>query len=42
MPLNDLIEVGVFTGKKDEEKTLSMRRERMTSEHATYTFVVEQ
>ncbi len=42
MPLNDLIEVGVFTGKKDEEKPLSMRRERMTAEHATYTFVVDQ
>jgi ABC-2 type transport system permease protein len=40
--LNDLIEVGVFTGKKDEEKPLQVRRERMTQEHATYTFVVDQ
>lgn len=42
MPLNDVIEVGVFTGKKDDEKTLSMRRERMSSAHGTYTFVVDQ
>lgn len=42
MALNDIIEVGVFTGKKDEEKTLSMRRERMTAEHATYTFITDQ
>ena len=42
MPLNDMIEVGVFSGKKDEEKTLSMRRERITSEHATYSFVVDR
>ena len=42
MPLNDIIEVGVFTGKKDEEKPLSMRRERMTSEHAVYSFVVDK
>ncbi|GAA3765535.1 M1 family aminopeptidase [Terriglobus aquaticus] len=42
MALNDVIEVGVFTGKKDEEKTLSVRRERMTAEHATYSFVVDQ
>jgi hypothetical protein len=40
--LNDVIEVGVFTGKKDEEKPLQVRRERMTQEHATYTFVVDQ
>ena len=42
MPLRDLIEIGVFTGKKDEEKTLAMRRERMTQEHATYSFIVDQ
>ena len=40
--LNDLIEVGVFTGKKDEEKPRDVRRERMTQEHTTYTFVVDQ
>lgn len=42
MPLDDVIEIGVFTGKKDEEKPLSMRRERMKSEHQTCTFVVDQ
>jgi ABC-2 type transport system permease protein len=42
MPLNDIIEVGVFTGRKDEEKPLALRRERITQEHATYSFVVDQ
>ena len=42
MPLNDYIEVGVFTGRKNEEKPLAIRREKMTQEHATYHFVVDQ
>jgi ABC-2 type transport system permease protein len=36
MPLDDYIEIGVFSGKKGEEKALSMRREKMTQAHATY------
>ena len=42
MPLNDFIEVGVFTGKAEQEVPLSVRRERMTQEHATYTFIVDK
>ncbi|HEY5256121.1 MAG TPA: M1 family aminopeptidase [Acidobacteriaceae bacterium] len=42
MPLADYIEIGVFTGKKDEEKPLYMQKEKMTQEHETYTVVVDQ
>lgn len=42
MPLNDVIEVGVFDGEKDDEKPISVRKERMTKEHATYTFIVDK
>jgi phosphoribosyl-dephospho-CoA transferase len=31
MPLNDLIDVGVFTGNKDHEKTLYLRKEKFTA-----------
>jgi hypothetical protein len=41
MSLSDYIEIGVFSGTKHDEKVLSMRRERMTQEHATYEFVVD-
>jgi ABC-2 type transport system permease protein len=42
MPLSDFIDIGVFTGKKDEEKPLVMRRERFTQEHRTFDIVVDQ
>ena len=42
MPLADYIDVGVFTGKKDEEKPLYMKREKFTQEHQTFTIVVNQ
>jgi hypothetical protein len=42
MPLNDYIEIGVFTGRKDEEKPLYMKKEKITQEHNTYTIVVDQ
>jgi ABC-2 type transport system permease protein len=32
MPLNDVIEVGVFDGAKDDETPIAVRRERMTKE----------
>ena len=41
MPLADYIEIGVFSGKKDEEKPLYMRKEKMTQERATYKVVVD-
>jgi len=42
MPLADYIEVGVFTGKKNEEKPLYMKKEKLTQEHQTFTIVVDQ
>src|SRR5579863_258170 len=35
MPLNDYIDIGVFTGKKDEEKPLSLKKEKFTQEQRT-------
>jgi len=42
MPLSDYIDIGVFTGKKDEEKPLYMRREKFTGEHHTFTILVDR
>ena len=39
MPLADFIDIGVFSGKKDEEKPLYMKREKITREHETFTIV---
>ncbi len=36
MPLADYIDIGVFTGKKDEEKPLYMQKEKFTQEHQTF------
>lgn len=42
MPLADFIDIGVFSGKKDEEKPLYMKREKITREHESFTIVVDQ
>jgi aminopeptidase N len=42
MALNDFIDVGVFTGKKDHEKVLSLKKERFTQEKQTFEIVVDQ
>jgi ABC-2 type transport system permease protein len=42
MPLADYIDIGVFTGKKDEEKPLYMGREKFTQDRRTFTVVVDQ
>ncbi len=42
MPLADYIDIGVFSGKKDEEKPLYMKREKLTQEHHTFTIVVKE
>ncbi len=42
MPLADFIDIGVFSGKKDEEKPLYMKREKITREHQTFTIVVDE
>ncbi len=42
MPLADYIEIGVFSGKKDEEKPLYLRKEKFTEEHRTFVIIVDQ
>jgi aminopeptidase N len=42
MPLNDYIDIGVFIGKKDEEKPLYMHREKLTRDHQTFTILVDR
>jgi ABC-2 type transport system permease protein len=42
LPLADFIEIGVFSGNKDEEKPLYMRKEKITSEHQTFTITVDE
>jgi ABC-2 type transport system permease protein len=42
MPLADYVDIGVFCGKKNEEKPLYMRREKLSQEHQTFTVVVDQ
>ena len=41
-PLADYIDIGVFSGKKDEEKPLSIHKEKLTQEHQRFTIVVKQ
>ena len=42
MQLADYIEVGVFSGKKDEEKPLYLKKEKFTDEHKTFVITVDQ
>ncbi|MGH7648931.1 MAG: M1 family aminopeptidase, partial [Gemmatimonadaceae bacterium] len=42
MPLDDYIEIGVFTGKTDEEKPLYMVKQKFTQERSKITVVVDQ
>jgi ABC-2 type transport system permease protein len=42
MPLADYIEVGVFSGKKDEEKPLYLKKEKFTEEHRTFEIIVDE
>jgi ABC-2 type transport system permease protein len=42
VPLADYIEIGVFSGKKDEEKPLYLKKEKITDEHNTFVIVVDQ
>jgi ABC-2 type transport system permease protein len=42
LPLADYIEIGVFSGKKDEEKPLYLKKEKLTEEHKTFVIVVDQ
>jgi ABC-2 type transport system permease protein len=42
MPLADFIEIGVFSGKKDEEKPLYLKKEKFTEERKTFVIIVDQ
>jgi hypothetical protein len=42
MPLSDFVEVGVFSGKADEERPLHVAREKITAERQTFTIVVDE
>jgi hypothetical protein len=42
MPLADWIEVGVFSGAKDEEKPLYLEKKKMTQERQTFTITVDE
>jgi ABC-type transport system involved in multi-copper enzyme maturation permease subunit len=42
MPLHDLIDIGVFSGKKDEEKPLYLKKEWLTKPSQTFEIVVDQ
>ncbi|HXI49806.1 MAG TPA: hypothetical protein VNH39_14595, partial [Steroidobacteraceae bacterium] len=41
LPLADFVDIGVFNGKKNEEKPLYMHREKITGERQTFTIVVD-
>jgi ABC-type transport system involved in multi-copper enzyme maturation permease subunit len=42
MPLHDLIDIGVFSGKKDEEKPLSLKKVWLTQPAQTFEIIVDQ
>ncbi len=42
MALNDYIDIGVFSGTKEDQKPLYMQREKLTQEHQTFTILVNE
>jgi ABC-2 type transport system permease protein len=42
MPIADYIDIGIFSGKKDEEKPLYLKREKITQERQVFTVVVAE
>jgi hypothetical protein len=42
MTLNDYIDIGVFIGKKSEEKPLYLKKEKITQANQTFEIVVDQ
>jgi aminopeptidase N len=42
MPLADYIDIGVFSGKKDHEKTLYLKKEKITQAKSTFTMTVDE
>ena len=42
MPLADYIEIGVFSGKKDQEKPLYLKKEKISEPHKTFVVLVDE
>ena len=42
MTMADYIDIGVFTGKKDQEKPLYLKKEKITQANRTFEIVVDQ
>ena len=42
MPLADYIDIGVFSGKKEHEKQLYLKREKITQQKQTFAIVVDE
>jgi ABC-2 type transport system permease protein len=42
LPLADYIDIGVFSGTKDHEKALYLKKEKITQQNNTFTFLVDQ
>jgi len=42
MVLSDYIDIGVFSGKKDEEKPLYLKKEKITQANQTFEIIVDQ
>jgi hypothetical protein len=42
MTLSDYIDIGVFVGKKDEEKPLYLKKERISHASQTFEIVLDQ
>ena len=42
MALNDYIDIGVFTGKKDDEKPIHLKKEKITRANQIFEIVVDQ
>ena len=42
MEMNDYIDVGVFSGSKDDEKQLYLKREKFTQEKQTFEIIVDE
>ena len=42
MTLNDYIDIGVFIGKKNEEKPLYLKKEKITQANQTFEIIVDQ
>jgi len=42
VPIHDLIEVGVFSGRKDQEKPIHVEKQWITKNDQTIEFIIDQ